>query len=188
MHLLYLDEAGKSGQRDYDQPWYVLGGLIIHETDWQPMEGALNAEIDRLCPPPRPETWELHMAQIHHRKGDFKSMAAATRWALVDAVFDAVDSFNATFIFVGVHKQRLHLRYSYPDSVEDIAYRFMIERYDGFLRNTTDKLGLVVCDEQKQDEPRRRSAHSQYRRFGTGWQTIDHVIETPFFTPSHWSR
>jgi hypothetical protein len=31
MHLLYLDESGKSGPRDLTQAFYVLGGLIVRE-------------------------------------------------------------------------------------------------------------------------------------------------------------
>ena len=128
------------------------------------------------------------MTEIHHRKGNFKTTPERVRWALVDAVFDTLEAFEATFIFVGIDKKALHAKYAYPDPVEGIAYRFMIERYEGYLGRQTDKRGLVVCDEQKEDEVGRRSAHSEFRRNGTGWQTINHVIETPFFTPSHWSR
>ena len=30
VHLLYLDESGKSGPKDFSQPYYVLGGMIVH--------------------------------------------------------------------------------------------------------------------------------------------------------------
>jgi len=188
MHLGYLDESGKSGPKDFDQPWYVLCGLIIHETQWQPMEAALNAEIDRLIPPPRPDTWELHMAHIHHRKGFFAGMPATTRFGLVDAVFDVLDRFGAKLIIVGVDKKAHDGKYRFPEPVEDVAYRLMLERFNTYVGRQTDKLGVVVCDEQKEVERATRKAHSRYRRIGTGMAVIDHVIETPFFTPSHWSR
>jgi hypothetical protein len=188
VHLLYLDESGKSGPQDFKQPWYVLGGLIVHEASWQAMERALNVEIDRLVPPPRPDKWEVHMAHIFHRKGNFAGMPKATRFGLVDAVFDVVDRFGATLIIVGVDKKAHAGRYRYPAPVEDQAYKLMLERFNTYVGRQTDKLGVVVCDEQKEMEAPTRRAHSRYRRIGTGMAVIDHVIETPFFTPSHWSR
>jgi hypothetical protein len=65
--LLYLDESGKSGPKDFAQPWFVLGGLIVPEERWQATEQELNSRIDAIVPRPRPDDWELHMSQIHHR-------------------------------------------------------------------------------------------------------------------------
>jgi hypothetical protein len=188
MHLLYVDESGKSGPQDFDQPWYVLGGLVVHEDQWERMETALNTEIDRLVPPPRADTWEIHMSQLYHGKGFFRSMSSATRFALVDAVFDVMDRCAATLIFIGIDKKAHYGKYKEPQPVEDLAYRFMLERFNNFLSVQTDKRGVVVSDEQKEVELATRRAHSQYRRLGTGATVINHVIETPFFTPSHWSR
>ncbi len=188
MHLLYVDESGKSGEKDFAQPWYVLGGLVVHESAWQALEGDLNGEIDRIVPPPRPDTWELHMAHIHHRKGFFAGMPTATRFGLVDAVFDVLDHYRPTLIMVGIDKKAHDGKYRHPQPVEDVAYRFMLERFNAYVGRQQDKLGVVVCDEQKEVERATRKAHSRYRRVGTGMMVIDHVIETPFFTPSHWSR
>jgi hypothetical protein len=188
VHLLYLDESGKSGPKDFDQPWYVLGGLIVHESTWRTIEGDLNAEIDRLVPPPRPDAWELHMSLIHHSKGVFKHMPVTTRYALVDSVFDVMDKYGVTLIFVGIDKKAHDGRYLYPDPVEDVAYKLMLERFNTYVGRQSDTLGVVVSDEQKEIEVATRRAHSRYRRTGTGMAVINHVIETPFFTPSHWSR
>lgn len=187
MHLLYVDESGKSGPTDYTQPWYVLGGLILPEEDWQQVESDLNAAIDAVAPPPRPDDWELHMSLIAHRKKHFASMPAKDRFALVDAVFDVMDAYKLKMIFVGIDKEAHRKKYSYPDPVEDVAYMFMLERFN-YCVGRQGTLGLVVADEQKEIEISTRKAHSRYRRDGTGLSQIEHVIETPFFTPSHWSR
>ncbi len=188
MHFLYLDESGKSGPKDFTQPWYVLGGVVVHESRWVAMEASLNARIDELVPPPRSDDWELHMAHLFHGKSHFKGMPKATRYALVDAVFDAIDAHDAKVIVVAIDKRAHDRKYYEPDPVEGLAYRFMIERFNTYVGRHEDKLGLVVCDEQKELEKATRHAHSHYRRLGTGQAVIDHVIETPFFTPSHWSR
>lgn len=187
MHLLYLDESGKSGPTDYTQPWFVLGGLILPEEDWQSVEADLNAAIDAVVPPPRPDDWELHMSLIAHRKKHFSGMPAQDRFALVDAVFDVMEAYELKMIFVGINKEAHRKKYAYPNPVEDVAYMFMLERFN-YCVGRQGTLGLVVADEQKEIEISTRKAHSRYRRDGTGLAQIEHVIETPFFTPSHWSR
>ena len=72
MHLLYVDESGKSGLHDRAQPFYVLGGLAVSEGQWQAMEKDLNARIDQIVPPPRAHRWEIHMVEMIHGKGHFK--------------------------------------------------------------------------------------------------------------------
>jgi hypothetical protein len=190
VHLLYIDEAGKSGARDFTQPYYVLGGMIVHESKWQAIEADLNARIDALVPRgERDHMWELHMAYLFHGKAQFKRMPRATRYALVDAVFDVLDTHQPVLIMVAIHKQRHLAKYGRAaQPVEEVAYRFMLERFNMYVGRQDDQLGVVVADEQKEVELATRKAHSRYRRSGTGWATIDHVIETPFYTPSHWSR
>ena len=115
-------------------------------------------------------------------------MARDTRDALVDAVFDVLDAHKPTLIMVAISKRKLAEKYSRPDPVEDIAYQFMLERFNNSVGRRDNPLGLVVCDEQKELQGSVRKAHARYRRHGTNMQPINNVIETPFFTPSHCSR
>lgn len=69
VYLLYCDESGKSGLRDLSQPFHVLGGLIVHDSNWLGVEQELNARIDALVPPPRDHKWELHMTDMVNSKG-----------------------------------------------------------------------------------------------------------------------
>lgn len=189
MHLLYLDESGKSGPRDFTQPYYILGGLVVHESQWVAMEADLNSRIDALVPPPRSFTWELHMLHLYHGKGHFKRMPRATRYGLVDAVFDVLDAHSPVLLMVAIHKQKHLARYGHrAEPVEPLAYRFMLERFNHHVGRQPDRIGVVVHDEQKELETPTRKAHLRYRREGTEWAKIEHVIETPLFTPSHWSR
>lgn len=151
------------------------------------MEADLNARIDALVPPPRPHYWELHMTDMWNGKGLFAGLSRATRRALWDAVLDVIDAHAPTFIFIVIDKPALVAKYFTPDPPEDLAYRFMIERFDSFL-GRRDEVGVIVSDEQKGAEDVIRRAHSRYRSTGTGYQRITSVIETPFFAPSHWSR
>jgi hypothetical protein len=188
VHLLYVDESGKSGAKDFSQAFYVLGGMIVREEQWLAMEASLNARIDALVPPPREDDWKIRGVDLHHGKGSFKHTDRTTRESLVDAVFDVFDQHEPTLIVVAVDKRAHDRRYTTPKPVEELAYVFMIERFDAYLRRYEGERGLVVCDRQQEVESATRRAHSRYRREGTGWQRIERVIETPFFAPSHWSR
>jgi hypothetical protein len=188
MHFLYVDESGKSGLHDQAQPFFVLGGLAIHDSQWVPMEHDLNDRIDALVPPPRNHDWELHMADMFHGNRLFDGVPRATRRALWEAVLDVLDQHQATLIFVAIDKAALRAKYAFPSPPETIAYRYMMERFNTFLGRREDQLGMIVSDDQKGAEDTIRKAHSEYRKHGTGYAVLDHIIETPFFAPSHWSR
>jgi hypothetical protein len=187
VYFLYVDESGKSGLHDPVQPFFVRGGLAVHESTWHAMEADLNARIDGIVPPPRPHDWELHMTDMVNGKGWFRHMPRSSRAALLAAVLDVIDQHNPTFIFTVVDKKRHVARYTSPDPPEDMAYLYMVERFQYFLDDNQD-VGVIVSDDQKGSEDNIRKAHSGYRKRGTGYALIDRVMETPFFAPSHWSR
>jgi hypothetical protein len=189
MYLLYGDEAGKSGLKDLRQPFHVLGGLIVHDSVWKSVEDDINARIDAIVPPPRPDRWELHMTDIVNSKSWFKGMALADREALCDAVLDVLDTHQLDLIMVAVDKAKHMAKYPSPMRPDEICYRLMIERFEYYLGRHSDPVGAIVSDEQKGQENTIRRAHSEYRKgTGTGYTVAHKVIETPFFTPSHWSR
>jgi hypothetical protein len=188
VYFLYVDESGKSGLHDPVQPFHVLGGLIVQESKWLAMETDLNARIDAIVPSPRPHDWELHMTEMVNGKGYFKSMRRQDRRALWDAVLDVIDAHDPTLIFTIVDKQRHVAQYGgNAIAAEDYTYMLMIERFNYFLGRRSE-VGLIVSDDQKGSEDTIRRAHAQYRSHGTGYARMEHVIETPFFAPSHWSR
>jgi hypothetical protein len=187
VYLLYTDESGKSGLRDPRQPFHVLGGVVVHDQRWQSVEAALMARIDALVPLPRVPKWELHMTDVANGKKFFAALSRTVREQLVDAVLDVIDAHNLTLFMMVIDKARHVQQYSTPRPPEFLTYEFMIERFDHFLSQRQDQVGMVVADDAKGQEDTIRQAHARYRTAGTGWQTIQHVVETPFFVPSHYS-
>jgi hypothetical protein len=188
VYFLYVDESGKSGLRDPVQPFFVLGGLAVHESTWLAMEKDLNARIDAIVPPPRPHDWELHMTEIVNGKGHFKGLPRQDREALSAAVLDVIDAHEPTLIFCVVDKAAHVARYGDKAmECEDYTYRLMIERFNHLL-GRKGEVGMIVSDDQKGAEDSVRKEHARYREQGTGFAKIEHVIETPYFVPSHWSR
>lgn len=185
MYVLYVDESGRSGLHDPIQPFHILGGVAFHDSEWKAIERDLMACVDLLVPGPRPPDWELHMAHIYHGKGYFRPMSRVIRSALVDCVTNLFANYSMTLFMMAIDKPRLVQQYAYPVPPTRLAYEFMIERFDRFLQRQQDSVGMIVSDDQKGEEKIIRAAQEAYRRTGTSQQRIDHVVETPFFVPSH---
>jgi hypothetical protein len=188
MFLLYTDESGKSGLNDHlRQPFHVLGGVVVHDQRWQQVEADLMTRIEVLVPQPRPTKWELHMTDIWNGKRMFAATSRSTCEGLADAVIDVIETHRLKLFMMIVDKKAHIDRYITPTKPEFLTYEFMIERFDKFLNRQNDQVGLIVADDAKGQEDAIRRAHAQYRQGGTSQQTIAHVVETPFFVPSHYS-
>jgi hypothetical protein len=185
MYVLYADESGRSGLYDASQPYHILGGLAFHDSEWTNIERELIAEIDAIVPQPRLPDWEIHMAHLFHGKGHFKAMPRSTRDDIVECVLNLFARHRMTLFMMVIDKAAHIARYYWPVPPAKLAYEFMIERFELYLHRQTDKVGMIVSDEQKGEEKTIRAAHESYRRRGTSQLRIDYVIETPFFVPSH---
>jgi hypothetical protein len=185
--LLYTDESGKSGLHDVRQPFHVLGGVAVHDQRWQLVEADLLARIEALFPSPRLPKWEMHMTDIWNGKKLFAGVSRTTREQLVVDVLDVIDAYRLTLFMMVIDKAAHVAQYATPAPPEALTYEFMIERFDRFLAQRQDRVGMIVADEAKGEEDAIRRAHAGYRTGGTSWQAINHVVETPFFVPSHYS-
>jgi hypothetical protein len=189
MFLLYVDESGKSGLNDPNQPLFVLGGVVVKNEDWRAIETAFNRTIEAIVPRAgRSARWELHMADIENGKGDFEAMSRKDRRRLCTALIDLIDQFDLTLIATVVDKKQMQTKKAWAKRPpEDWAYEFLVERYQHLLRRRQE-LGIVVGDEQKGAEALNRASHALWRRSGTSaLSKVDRILETVFFLPSHHS-
>ena len=189
MNLLYVDESGKSGLRDATQPYFVLSGIVVDDSQWRQIETHLEKIIDAILPrKQRPAGWELHMADIEAGQRYFKGMRRADCRALVEAVVSTIEKFDLTLLVMVIDKSQLARRRKQSAmGVDHWAYEFMVERYQHFLRRRRT-IGIVVGDEQKGAEALSRADHALWRRSGTSaLKKVDRVLETVFFLPSHYS-
>lgn len=59
MHLIYIDESGNTGRNlsDTSQPVFVLGALVVPETEWQ----AIEADLEHAIHLYGPKHWNLSL-------------------------------------------------------------------------------------------------------------------------------
>lgn len=65
-----------------------------------------------------------------------------------------------------------------------IAFEQVVTRFNTFLTNATDDLGLLVQDNNPTVSHRLTNIMRMYHRQGTLWSSIDKIVETPLFVDS----
>lgn len=187
-NFLYLDESGSPSMTTRglrNQRWLTLGGFFMPAESW----GTLDAAVATLK-----EDWlsdyvddpslvELHSSDFGSRS-PWREMYAAGIWDdFLTAIGTMVESLPITTLSATIDKQEHFGRYTRPEDPYELAYQFVIERFDMALR--PDNCGAVVLDPRSEgrgaDDQRMRVVHRELRR------TTATVVEDVFYAPSTFS-
>lgn len=193
MYLIYLDEAGNTGENldDPAQPIHVMAAAIIRDTDWKNLEKHHDGFCNKACTKygPKPTRFEVHAGEIFQGDGIFRSWSPSDRAELLKDSLDTFTSHNIPIIYGAIHKQRLKAQYSDPFAPHGLAFMLCVERIEGWFRaNAKDEIGMLICDETKVKSEFKKSLR-QYQKFGIplGIKNLklDHIIDTIHFADSH---
>lgn len=117
----------------------------------------------------------------NYRKTEaFVHLTRSERQVCLIELAQLIGGWTDTRIFCDAHsKQHLndidHFR---------IAFEQIVTRFNTFLTNVTDDLGLLVQDNNPTVSRRLTDIMRTYHRQGTLWSTIDKIVETPLFVDS----
>ena len=194
MHLIYLDESGNSGGNlnDSGQPIFVLCALIVAETQWQRLENALAAAVDKHWPQPRPDNFEIHAAEMINPKTKLvRGVAPAGRLAFMQDWLGCMAPHGVTLVFRAIIKQRyahwLHKRFGAGVIINPhvAAVALLSQVINSHLRNSPGQpLGIFISDENHQVA---RDVDKAIRllRGAEGPTRLTQIIEKGFFIESH---
>ena len=186
MHLLYLDDAGSSGNAN--ERYLVLGGISVFEAQshW------ITTQLDTLAEsiePADPHSVEFHASETFARRSEpWKRLtpdeARGTIKSVLDVLADAYESARA-FACV-VHKP------SYPDrDPMEIAFEDLCSRFDRYLQRLrtsgNTQRGLVILDKSAHETTLQKMS-IEFRTLGTRWGVIRNLADTPLFVDSRASR
>jgi hypothetical protein len=189
MYLMYVDESGHKNPND-KEIWYVLAGVIVSEVDWNPVNHNVDHLKAELFPGGNVEKIELHTHMIWNKKGLFSKFSDERIKEILTRIYQLIQNLPVTVISVAINKRELVLNYADRDPLTD-AWTFLAERFHKFLTKKYDEsgaisYGLLVIDEKtKPDDRDVRQLLRSLRLYGTGYQSIENVIEDPVFSPSH---
>jgi hypothetical protein len=187
MHLIYFDESGNSGTNlaDPQQPVFVLGALIVHETLWQAVESDLEAELSKHIVGPRPPRFEVHAGDIRQGTAQFKGVSVQQRLALRDGWMAVAIKHRLPFIYRAITKSRYDrwMRSAFGNNISVnphlAAFALVAQVANNYLRAASkDALGIIISDDvggglkvvekwrfENPDDWSRRGAEATKRRF-----------------------
>ena len=185
MHLIFFDEA----KHDSNYSYYHIGAVCIEEAQLGKVEGKIKLlaketfETDELT-----ASTEFHAAEIYHRKGNFKNWTdPGRRVQLIGKLAEILSLPEVKLIKIQINTCFLNA----GQSPEDIAFMFLCERANDFVK-ANKALGMLIGDRENDHHAARfASILSNYRANGTDFEygrKIQSLVDSVHFTNSHLSR
>lgn len=192
MILVYLDESGNSGNNlaHPQQPVFCLAALLVSESAWMEVEGELFREIERFFPDPRPETFEIHAAELINPRGYFRSFTIQHRLDFFAAALRIAERHSLRVIHRAIVKQR-YLKWLQSTFGPGIvinphlaAFPLVAHVVNDYLRaQPGSPRGIFISDENREVMFDVEKAQKVLR--GTpGRLHLDRIIEKGFFIDS----
>jgi len=185
-NFLYLDESGSPAMTTRglkNQRWLTLAGFYVPAEQWRTVHDALaKLKTDWLAPyVVEPEAIELHSTEFGS-KAPWRDMYDAGVWDdFLGAVSTMIESMPIVTLSATIDKQEHADKYAKPMDPYELAYQFVIERFDLALKPTAS-CGAVVIDPRNEGagalDDRMRVVHRELQRARST------IVEDPFFPAS----
>jgi hypothetical protein len=191
--MMFVDESGDPGYPP-DGNWANFGGsklfcrvgVIIHGWKWKAWQSRFMhfKNINGLL-------WndEIKASHIQRGKGIFSGWHSARRELFISD-YSSLIGFNADITLIGIVIDKRRVDTLQRDRLVKPQLRsmeFLLERYNYFLNEQSDKSGIVVLDptlEKNDDNIRYFQAYLQEN--SDHLQPL-HIVESTFFAKSHTS-
>lgn len=194
MRLIFLDSSGNTG-RDLSQAAvsvYYLMALAVPGDQARALEDQMGQVLTRAfgaaCREPR---FECKGSDLYRGEGPCSRMGPADRIALYGELLGLLHAHGVRLVWQGIDKARLAARYREPMHPHTLAFVYLVEEVERFLRRESD-FGLLVSDEEKDVEEQVVANVSRYKEFGTsfGYKALDltRIVDNVHFVKSHHSR
>ena len=198
MYFCYFDECGnaKMNPRSLDvYPWFALGAVAFHDTQWRGLDASLTALKKTTFPGMNPADVEIKSTYVRAwgtaREQWPWTQEMVTRKRLerfVDHFYALYEAFDITMFFAVLNKVAHAKRYPSPRHPYEYAFTVILERLDYFLDERGD-IGLCFLDEFKGMERKVISRYIWYRQGGTWVKgSINNIVEPPSFLSSKSSQ
>jgi Protein of unknown function (DUF3800) len=194
MYLAFIDGSGNTGM-DLDHPTsteYHLVALMVHGDCARALEdaatGLLARHFGEAC---RDPGFECKGSDLYRGQGPCTRMAPADRVALYGELLDLLAQHHAWVTWAGIDKARLARRYASPMHPHKLAFIYLVEQVERFLRKRRS-FGLLVSDEEKGMERQVIEDLSRYKEMGTSFghspMDLRCIVDNVHWVKSHNSR
>ena len=185
-NFLYLDESGSPAMTTRglkNQRWLTLAGFYVLAENWRTVHEGLSAlKANWLADyVSEPDDVELHSTDFGSN-APWRELYDDGKWDdFLIAISDMIEGLPITTLSATIDKQEHAAKYVAPMDPYELAYEFVIERFDLALK-PTDSCGAVVIDPRNEGkgalDDRMRIVHRELRRARST------IVEDPFFPAS----
>lgn len=194
MYLVFIDGSGNTGAQ-LDHPTstsYHLVALAVHGDRARALEDDATRVLARhfgdRC---REPGFECKGSDLYRGQGPCAAMRPADRVALYGELLELLHRHGASVMWVCIDKPGLARRYTMPMHPHKLAFLFLVEQVEKFLRQRKE-FGLIVSDEEKEVEHQVVEDLSRYKELGTsfGFSPVEltRVVDNVHWVRSHNSR
>lgn len=186
LYIMYVDDSGSPHAKD-DTKFYVITGVIVHETDLHQVEGMIQYYKNQHFTSPEFVDAEVHVHDIYKGQNEFATLTKEKKYELLNELYHTIDLLPITAISVGINKAMM--KDTMPNwNIFNAAWTFLCERFDMFIDDNGDNMnkGLIIVDKSsKLPEKEVTAVVSRLRKYGSNYQAIDTLAEEPIFIDSH---
>jgi hypothetical protein len=153
---MYVDDSGSRFLSEKEGPYYVLSGIIIHESRLKHVENKVR-EYKMYSFVGKYTNNEVHVYEIANKMGNFSCINDQTRILLLKNLYNTINLMPITIISVCIGKRMLPDYYPNWETIES-AWTFIAERFDRFISENsvhTPNKGIVIADKSS------RSMHQE---------------------------
>ena len=194
MYMMFVDESGDKGYPK-DGNWgawkgsthFTRVGVIIHGWKWKGWnERIVHFKRNRGL------TWDAEIKASHIRRGqgDFIGWEKPRRELFINDILDLIGgNTDITLICIIIDKSKVDITQRDRLIKPDVrSMELLLERYNSFLDNQSDKCGIVVLDPtQEKDDDNIRHFQSYLQAYSQHLQPL-HIVESTFYAKSHTSN
>lgn len=194
MWLAYIDESGNTGRKldDPDQPMHWMVSVLVPEDRAIALSLAMDGVVTSV--PGRPRDTELHGNELFSGDGAWSKVAPAERVRVYEQALSLLAQHDCVVAHSSIDKTKLTGSNSVATSPHVMAFQFLIEKLNAFVRRNQDPLRnrvLLVADETDEHGAFQielvREMQRSFGGVGLGG-ALTNVVDTVHFVDSRTNR
>lgn len=163
MYLSYVDDSGSTGNNlDDDQSQFqVIGGPIIDEQVYPPIESVLAGNIEGLVPQEQWQTFEFHAYHLFHAHKPFDVLGQEKCWKLLAGALDCVRELKLPVLYGAVDKANLKSKIFRTAKPVDMAFQLYLQALEEWFEAIYDPAkqvnhaswphSIIIADDSRKD-------------------------------------
>lgn len=177
MQFIFIDETGNSGfDLDNDeQPFHILFGVIIEHKLLPTIQNELLDIAKEHYENFDKSDFEFKGFDLFKGKSFNKDKKVDERIDITEKILQIFLKYELKTITTIIDKNTLKRKYTNPMHPHQLAFRFMVEKFESYLIEN-NRYGLMVCDEIKEHEQSLIEDLESFKRQGTSIGNYENVV------------